>query len=87
MFYLSDLQYCHCPLQDISSLIVQHPQNCDADLAAFSHKTQIEFYEKKVLNLHHNFVDVIQSKRTNLADSNDNIADQTSKRSAVLPAQ
>ena len=43
MFYLSDLQYCHCPLQDISSLIVQHPQNCDADLAAFSHKTQFVF--------------------------------------------
>ena len=49
-------------------------------------QTQIEFYEKK-LNLHHNFVDVVQSKRTNLADGNDNIADQTRKRSALLPAQ
>ena len=49
-------------------------------------QTQIEFYEKK-LNLHCNFVDVVQSKRKNLADGNDNIADQTSKRSAVLPAQ
>ena len=49
-------------------------------------QTQIEFYEKK-LNLHSNFVDVVQSKRTNLADGNDNIADQTSKRSVLLPAQ
>ena len=49
-------------------------------------QTQIEFYEKK-LNLHHNFVDVVQSKRKNLADSNDNIADQASKTSAVLPPQ
>ena len=37
-------------------------------------QTQIEFYEKK-LNLHRNFVDVVQSKRTNLADGNDNTAD------------
>ena len=50
-------------------------------------QTQIEFYEKKTLNLHRNFVDVVQSKRTNLADGNDNIADQASKTSAVLPAQ
>ena len=49
-------------------------------------QTQTEFYEKK-LNLHHNFVDVIQSKRKNLADRNDIIADQTSKRSAVLHPQ
>ena len=49
-------------------------------------QTQIEFYEKK-LNLHRNFVDVVQSNRTNLADGNDNIADQASKRSAVLPAK
>ena len=49
-------------------------------------QTQIEFYEKK-LNLHHNFVDVVQSKRKYLADGNDNIADQTSKTSAVLPAE
>ena len=49
-------------------------------------QTQIEFYEKK-LNLHRNFVDVVQSKRTNLADGNDNIADQTSKTSALLLAQ
>ena len=49
-------------------------------------QTQIEFYEKK-LNLHHNFGDVVQSKRTNLADGNDNIADQARKRSAVLPAE
>ena len=32
-------------------------------------------------------MDVVQSNRTNLADGNDNIADQTSKRSAVLPAE
>ena len=50
-------------------------------------QTQTEFYEKKQLNLHCNFVDVIQSKRKNLADGNDIIADQTSKRSAVLLAQ
>ena len=49
-------------------------------------QTQIEFYEKK-LNLHCNFVDVVQSKRKYLADGNDNIADQTSKTSALLPAQ
>ena len=46
-------------------------------------QTQIEFYEWK-LNLHCNFVDVVQSMRTNLADRNDIIADQASKRSAVL---
>ena len=50
-------------------------------------QTQIEFYEKKQLNLHCNFVDVVQSKRKYLADRNDIIADQTSKRFAVLPAQ
>jgi hypothetical protein len=50
-------------------------------------QTQIEFYEKETLNLHHNFVDVVQSKRKYLADGNDNIADQTSKTSALLPAQ
>ena len=49
-------------------------------------QTQIEFYEKK-LNLHHNFVDVVQSNRKNLADRNDYIEDQTSKTSALLPAQ
>ena len=49
-------------------------------------QTQIEFYEKK-LNLHSNFGDVVQSKRKYLAGGNDNIADQASKRSAVLPAQ
>ena len=32
-------------------------------------------------------MDVVQSKRTNLADGNDNIADQARKRSAVLPAE
>ena len=53
---------------------------------SWNKQTQIEFYEKK-LNLHCNFVDVVQSKRTNLADGNDNIADQSRKRSAVLPAQ
>jgi hypothetical protein len=50
-------------------------------------QTQIEFYEKKTLNLHHNFVDVVQSKRKYLADGNDNIADQASKTSALLLAQ
>ena len=50
-------------------------------------QTQTEFYEKKQLNLHCNFVDVIQSKRKNLADGNDIIADQTSKRSLVFPAE
>ena len=50
-------------------------------------QTQIEFYEKKTLNLHCNFVDVVQSKRKYLADGNDNIAGQARKRSAVLPAQ
>jgi hypothetical protein len=50
-------------------------------------QTQIEFYEKMTLNLHHNFVDVVQSKRTNIADGNDNIADQASKTSAVHLAQ
>ena len=49
-------------------------------------QTETEFYEKK-LNLHHNFVDVVQSKRKYLADRNDIIADQTSKRSAVHPAE
>ena len=49
-------------------------------------QTQTEFYEKK-LNLHHNFVDDIQSKRKYLADGYDIIADQTSERSAVLPPQ
>ena len=39
------------------------------------------------LSLHCNFVDVVQSKRKYLADRNDNIADQASKRSAVLLAQ
>jgi hypothetical protein len=48
---------------------------------------KIEFYEKKQLNLHHNFVDVVQSKMTSLADGNDNIADQASKTSSVLLAQ
>ena len=32
-------------------------------------------------------MDVVQSKRKYLADRNDIIADQTSKRSAVLPAE
>jgi hypothetical protein len=50
-------------------------------------QTQTEFYEKKTLNLHCNFVDVVQSKRKYLADRNNIIADQTSKRSAVLPAE
>jgi hypothetical protein len=50
-------------------------------------QTQIEFYEKKTLNLHCNFVDVIQSKRKYIADGNDNIADQASKTSALLLAQ
>ena len=50
-------------------------------------QTQIEFYEKKKLNLHCNFVDVVQPNRKYLADRNDNIADQASKTSAVLPAQ
>ena len=49
-------------------------------------QTQIEFYEKK-LNLHHNFADIVQSKRKYLADRNDNIADQASKTSALLLAQ
>jgi hypothetical protein len=50
-------------------------------------QTQNEFYEKKTLDLHCNFVDVVQSKRTNLADRNDIIADWTSKMSALLPAE
>ena len=50
-------------------------------------QTQIEFYEKRVLNQHRNFVDVVQTKRKYLADRNNNIADQTSKTSALLPAQ
>ena len=45
-------------------------------------QTQTEFYEKK-LNLHRNFVDVVQSKRTNLADGNDNIADQARDRKST----
>ena len=49
-------------------------------------QTQIEFYEKK-LNLHRNFVDVVQSNRKYLADGHDNIADQAIKRSALLLAQ
>jgi hypothetical protein len=32
-------------------------------------------------------LDVVQSKRKYLADGNDNIADQTSKTSALLPAE
>jgi hypothetical protein len=32
-------------------------------------------------------VDVVQSKRTNIADGIDNITDWASKRSAVLPAE
>ena len=32
-------------------------------------------------------MDVVQSKRTNLADGNDNIADQAGKTSALIPAQ
>ena len=32
-------------------------------------------------------MDDVQSKRTNLADGNDNIADQTRKRSAVFPEE
>ena len=47
-------------------------------------QTQTELYEKK-LNLHHNFVDVVQSKRKYLADGYDIIADWTSKTSALLP--
>jgi hypothetical protein len=50
-------------------------------------QTQTEFYERKTLNLHCNFVDAVQSKRKYLADGNDNIADQASKTSAVLPAE
>ena len=49
-------------------------------------QTQNKFYEKEV-NLYSNYVDVVQSKRKYLADRNDNIADQASKTSAVLPAQ
>jgi hypothetical protein len=49
-------------------------------------QTQIEFYEKK-LNLHHNFVDVVQSKRKNFTDGNDITADHASKRCAVFLAQ
>jgi hypothetical protein len=49
-------------------------------------QTQIELYEKK-LNLHCNFVNVVQSKRKYLADGNDNIADQASNLSALLLAQ
>ena len=53
---------------------------------SWNKQTQTKFYEKK-LNLHCNFVDVVQSKRKNLADGNDIIADQTSKRSLVFPAE
>ena len=49
-------------------------------------KHKLNFMRKKQINLHHNSVDVVQSKRKYLADSNDNIADWTRKRSAVLPA-
>ena len=49
-------------------------------------QTQTEFYEK-TLSLHHNFVDVVQSKRKYLADGYDNIADQAIKTSALLPPQ
>ena len=43
IFSLPDLQYCHYHLQDISSLIVQHQQNCGEDLTSSSHKTQFVF--------------------------------------------
>ena len=49
-------------------------------------QAQTEFYEKK-LHLYCNFVDVVQSRRKNLADGNGIIADQTSKTSVVIPAQ
>ena len=52
----------------------------------WNRQTQTEFYEKK-LNLHCNFVDVVESKRKYLTDGNDNIADQTNKTSALLLAQ
>ena len=42
IFSLPDLQYYHSYLQDISSLIVQHQQNCGVDLTS-SHKTQFVF--------------------------------------------
>ena len=42
MFCLLDLPKCHYNLQDISPFIVQHPQNCGADLKS-SHKTQFVF--------------------------------------------
>ena len=42
-------------------------------------QAKIEFYEKKTLNLHCNFVYDVQSKRKYLGDRNDNIADQTRK--------
>ena len=48
---------------------------------------QIEFYEKKTLNLHRNFVDDVRSKKKYLADRNDIIADQTSKMSVVLSVE
>jgi hypothetical protein len=44
-------------------------------------------FMRKQLNLPHNFVDVVQSKRKYLADGNDNIADWTSKTSAIFLAQ
>ena len=50
-------------------------------------KHKLSLFEKRQLNLHCNFVDVVQSKRKYLADGNDNIADQASIRSAVLPAE
>ena len=50
-------------------------------------QTQIEFYEKKQLNLHYNFVDDVQSNRKYLADRNNIIADQTSKMSVVLSVE
>ena len=43
IFSLPDLQYNHYHLQDISSLIVQHPQNCGVDLKSSSHKIQFVF--------------------------------------------
>ena len=39
-FCLSNLQYCHYHLQDISSLIVQHPQKCSVDLTSYQ-KSQV----------------------------------------------
>ena len=39
---MPDLQYYHYHLQDLSSLIVQHQQNCGVDLTS-SHKIQFVF--------------------------------------------